>query len=195
MCGAPDFAPTEGRWPYTFRRRRRFEGEAFYDIIAISSSQKYHMFDAGVAWGLFPTWSGSLGRHEIRAGRGLAYLCGRHTLKDQVYEYDGSEAGARDALRRISSDVADVAEPWFDEQVALALAHPLVRLGLDWVRGHPETRSAKQGHAYNQEVREKLSRVLRRRAFELSLEPETKKNISLLTYHLLEFASEVDGRT
>lgn len=193
LAPRPDFSPVEGYWPYMFRRARVVEGETFYDIIALASSQKYALFNASVAWGLFPSWAGSLGGSPIRSSYILGILCGRTRTEDLVWEHDGSELGARETLRRLSRDLADVAEPWFDRSTATALAHPLVRLGLKWIRAHPESRTAKQGLVYNQEVREELSRILRRRAFELQLDMTTKKDISTLTYELVEFASDVDN--
>jgi hypothetical protein len=190
----PEFKPVEGPSPYTYRRARSGGGERFYDTVLVSSSQKHHLFDVGVTWGLFPTWGGGQGGKEIRAGNTLPYLCGRRGADEMVYQYDGSEAGARNALSTISADLAQTAEPWFAERTRLALAHPLVRLGLEWVRSHPEARAAKDGLKFDQEVRDELSRTLRHRAHELQLDPEAKKNISSLCYQLLEFAAEVDGR-
>ena len=194
LASRADFRPIDGPSPYTFQRTREAGGETFYDTIFMSSSQKHHVFAVGVMWGLFPTWGDGQGGKEIRAGNDLPILCGRRSMEEQVYAYDGSEAGARAALRRISADLSEAAEPWFGERTAQALAHPLVLLGLEWVRSHPEARTAKQGLSYDETVRSELSRVLRRRAHDLELGMDVKRNISLLCYHLLEFASEVDGR-
>jgi hypothetical protein len=194
LASRPDFKLIDGPSPYTFQRTRQAGGESFYDTILMSSSQKHHYFGAAVMWGLFPTWGGGQGGKEIRAGSDLPILCGRRSMEEQVYAYDGSEAGARAALRLISADLSETAEPWFRKRTAQALAHPLVVLGLEWVRSHPEARAAKQDFSYDEKVRAELSRVLRRRAHDLALGMDIKRNISLLCYHLLEFASEVDGR-
>jgi hypothetical protein len=187
-----DFQPIDGHAPYTYQRTVAAGGETFYDTVGLGSSQKYPCFAASIAWGLFPIWEGVLGTDEIRAATGLPYLCGRRRMEEQVYEHDGTEAGARLALGRIADDLTSTGEPWFRERTAAALAHPLVILGLQWVRSHPEARTAKQGYRYNEEVRDELSRVLRRRAYELGLEPRIKKGIAMLAYHLLEFAADVD---
>lgn len=194
LASRPDFKPIDGPSPYTYQRTRQAGGEIFYDTILMASSQKHPSFAAAVMWGLFPTWGGGQGGKEIRAGNDLPILCGRRSMDEQVYAYDGSEPGARAALRLISADLTETAEPWFLERTRQALAHPLVALGLEWVRSHPEARKAKQGFSYDETVRAELSRVLRHRAHDLGLGMDIKRNISLLCYHLLEFASEVDGR-
>jgi hypothetical protein len=205
FAARPAFDPIDGFWLYSYRRTRRAGGETFFDFIALSSSQKFHLFDASVATGLFPTTTTALFTHDLRAQTGLGALCGRHLDLEMLYEYDGSERGAREALRRISRDLTEVAEPWFDARMNATLAHPLVLLGLDWIRAHPEARTERQpddgsrragrwqGNLYDEEVRDELSRVLRRRAFELQLETIVKKQIGMLTNDLLDFAVEVDA--
>jgi len=191
FASRPDFKPFDGPSPYNYRRIRRVDDETFYDLVLISSSQKHRLFDVGVITGFFPWWHGN---GEMQLGVTLPILCGRTTMADIVYEHDGSEAGARAALGVIAADLAGTAEPWFEGRTRYALGHPLIRLGLEWIRSHPESKAAKDGLRYDESVRDELSLVLRRRARELDLAPDIKKDISLLCYNLLAFASEVDGR-
>ena len=191
FASRPDFEVFDGPSPYNYRRIRRAGGESFYDLVLISSSQKHRLFDVGVITGFFPWWHGT---GEMQLGFALPILCGRTAMADMVYEHDGSEAGARAALRVIAADLVGTAEPWFEQRSRYALEHPLIRLGLEWIRSHPEATTAKDGLRYDESVRGELSLILRRRARELDLAPAIKKDISLLCYNLLAFASEVDGR-
>ena len=203
----PDFDPVEGHAPYTWRRTRRIAGETFYDIVGIGSSRKWSRFDVDLTTGLFPTTTCSLYRHDIRQHVGLAALCGRIVVSDtgaRYWVHDGSEASAREALQRISVDLAGVGQPWFDMRTGALLDHPLVLPGLDWVRHHPVRRveDAPRGHSrrgwwqgnlYEAEGRDELNRFLRVLAYELGLAPAVKKQIRTLTSDLLDFATEVES--
>ena len=187
----PAYVPFEGSSPYSYRRTRHAGGETFYDLVFMASSQKHSSFGVGVVTGFFPEWSMN---GTMQWGRDLPLLAGRNQLADQAYVYDGTEAGARAALQWIGRDLTEIAEPWFEEQTRAKLAHPLVRLGLEWIRQDPRARTAKVGLKYDAAVRDDLSKVLRRRAFELQLDIKIKRDIALLCYELLAYASEVDGR-
>jgi hypothetical protein len=137
----PDFRRITAERPGFWYCREPVSPQRTYRIVLITHSGHECVLGCDVYAGVFPQWDRHYGTHLLQRSTGLANLrldSGVIPMKEGYYAYDGTESGAAGTMRRIVSELAQFAVPWFKQAEDLIACDKLVRLALGWMEANFE---------------------------------------------------------
>jgi hypothetical protein len=105
-------------------------------LVSVCHSAKEAVFSVDLYTGLRPTWNRNYGGHLLASASGLPNVrldSGGTPVQETVYPYDGSEAGAVEALERIGRELQAHAVGWFAKKKEEARTDPLARHARAWL--------------------------------------------------------------